>query len=496
MTAPNLPPPAPLDDPFDDFILPEIDQPEEPPTFLSIPHSREAEELLLGALLIYPQFYPDVAEFLKADDFYIHRHRWIWEAMQTCLDFSRVVDIMTISDVLDGLGQLADIGGPAYLTALITVATGIPTLDVASILSYGRIIEAHSVRRKLIAKANEIAALGYDESCDIETTLSKYDKLVVREDVNYSQDDDTEDSDEASVDLLIDIDNNNPTGIMTGFPEFDHTDALGGLPIGATLMIGDSSFGKSAWWLQVCEQVALAGKKALYFGLESTNKQNVLRRVAGLAHVNGKKVRSGKLTPQEQQDLRDAIVNEYQGKYGGRLKFNSRATNLREIERAVRLHRPALFVVDQINQVEEDGGQNKTVNMLHNFTMLKSIANKYDCACGVVHAISPDESAEFFKRNQKAMNGNGQKNQLPDLNAIPWARQIKHVTDVMLVLMPEVNQQLVGAKNLKISIWIMKDRDGNRFTPTLWDYDLVAQWFTDKPYAPNAQRPSHASRLP
>jgi len=492
MTVPNLLPPVLPDDPFDDFILPD-DQTAYTP---AIPYSREAEEMLLGALLIYPQFFQDISEFLKPDDFYIHRHRWIWEAMDACLGFGRPIDMMTVSDVLDGLGQLVEMGGPAYLTQLIAVSTGIPTLNAENIISYGRIIEAHSVRRKLITKANNIAALAYDESKPIEDTLAEYDKMVAREDVNYSQDDDTQDSDEASIELLQDITSNTPTGIMTGFPEFDKIDALGGLPVGATLMIGDSSFGKSAWWLQVCEQVALAGSKSLYFGLESTNKQNVLRRVGGLAGVNGKKVRSGSLTQQEQDDLRDAIVNNYQGKYGGRLKFNSRATSLRSIERAVRLYRPDLFVVDQINQVEEEGGQNKTVNMLHNFTMLKNIANKYDCACGVVHAISPEESAEFFKRNQKAMNGNGQKNQLPDLNAIPWAKQIKHITDVMLILMPEVNQQLVGAKNLKISIWIMKDRDGNRFTPTLWDYDLMAQWFTDKVYAPNAQRPSHTSRLP
>jgi hypothetical protein len=262
-------------------------------------------------------------------------------------------------------------------------------------------------------------------------------------------------------------------------------------------MIGDSSMGKSAWWLQTCEQVAEHfGKTALYFGLESNNKQNVLRRVGGMAGVNGKKIRSGSLSAAEQASLDGAIVQLYLGRFGGRLKFNSQASTLRDIEREVRLLRPALFVIDQINQVEDvSGDENKTVNMLRIFTGIKRIANKYHCAAGVVHAITPEESKKFFVKNEKAQAGKQQKNVIPDLNAIPWARQIKHVTDVLLILVPEVNQKLVGATSLKIGIWIMKDRDGNRFTPTLWEYDLAGQWFMDKgmPFGGSAQVPSSAT---
>ena len=89
------------------------------PATPSIPHSREAEEAVVGAVLINPEAYYDVAQFLQADDFYIHRHKWIWEAFTRLHEQRTPVDMLTLSDELDRVGQLAELGGPAYLTALI-----------------------------------------------------------------------------------------------------------------------------------------------------------------------------------------------------------------------------------------------------------------------------------------------------------------------------------------------------------------------------------------
>lgn len=456
----------------------------------SIPHSREAEESVLGAVMINPDAFYDLSEFLRAGDFYVHRHRWIWDAFQACVDFDRPIDFVTVSDVLESQSKLSEIGGAAYLTALINQAPNSLNAE-----AYGRIVEAHAVRRQMISKANQIASLAYNESMDIESALAEYDKLTEREGLTFSSVSNSQDADDAAQDLLAEIENGVSQGVPTGFPHFDKWEELGGLPIGATLMIGDSSMGKSAWWLQVCEQATEHyGKRALYFGLESPNRQAVLRRVAGMAGIDGRKIRSGSLSEEEKEALRGAINNIYLGRFEGRLKLNSQATTLRAIEREIRLFHPDLVVVDQINQIEDEFGDNKTITMLKVFTKLKALGNKYGCAVGVVHAINPSESEQFFEKNKKAQDGKTQKNSMPDLNAIPWAKQIKHVTDVLLVLVPEVNQQLIGSKKLKIGIWIMKDRDGARFIPTIWEYDLVLQWFSDNgvPRKPNAQVPSNS----
>ncbi len=91
-----------------------------PPTLEStpapqiIPHSREAEEAVIGSVLINPEAYYDVASYLRADDFYIHRHRWIWETFSRLHERRVPIDFLTVSQELDQQGQLAEVGGPAY----------------------------------------------------------------------------------------------------------------------------------------------------------------------------------------------------------------------------------------------------------------------------------------------------------------------------------------------------------------------------------------------
>ena len=105
-----------------EYYSPEVpygdDKPTAPAT-PSVPHSREAEEAVVGAVLINPEAYYDVAQFLQADDFYIHRHKWIWEAFTRLHEQRTPIDMLTVSDELDRVGQLAELGGPAYLTTLI-----------------------------------------------------------------------------------------------------------------------------------------------------------------------------------------------------------------------------------------------------------------------------------------------------------------------------------------------------------------------------------------
>ena len=117
-----------------------------------VPHSRDAEEAVIGSVLINPEAYYDVAQFLQADDFYIHRHRWVWEAFTRLHEKRTPIDFLTVGEELDAMGQLAEIGGPAYLTALIN---NVPSSLHAE--AYGRIVEETAIRRRMLSAANEIA---------------------------------------------------------------------------------------------------------------------------------------------------------------------------------------------------------------------------------------------------------------------------------------------------------------------------------------------------
>ena len=124
------------------------------PTLFSV----EAEQALLGALLINPDAYHEVADGLAADDFYIHRHRFIWQAIACLFDNHQPVDFLTLNEELDSKGRLAEIGGPAFLTSLIN---GTPTSLHAQ--AYARIISEYAVRRKLLEAAHTIARAAYQQ---------------------------------------------------------------------------------------------------------------------------------------------------------------------------------------------------------------------------------------------------------------------------------------------------------------------------------------------
>jgi len=138
-----------------------------------VPHNREAEEAVVGAVLINPEVYYDLAQFLQPDDFYIVRHRWIWEAFQRLHERRVPVDFLTVTEELERANQLAEIGGPAYLTALINQ---VPTSLHAE--AYGRMVEDAAIRRRLLHAANQVATLAYKESESIETVMQEAEKSI------------------------------------------------------------------------------------------------------------------------------------------------------------------------------------------------------------------------------------------------------------------------------------------------------------------------------
>ena len=138
-----------------------------------VPHSQEAEESVLGAVMINPDTYFEVAQFLNAEDFYIHRHQWIWEAFVRLNERRSPIDFLTVTEELDQMGHLADIGGPAYLTSLVN---NVPSSLHAE--AYGHIVEETSIRRRMISAANDIAKLAYEESIAVDTAMDEAEKSI------------------------------------------------------------------------------------------------------------------------------------------------------------------------------------------------------------------------------------------------------------------------------------------------------------------------------
>ena len=138
-----------------------------------VPHNVEAEEAVLGSLMIDPEALYRVATFLKADDYYIQKHGWIHDAIFTLHERREPIDFVTICDELERREQLEEIGGAAYITHLInTVPSAI------HIEGYARIVTQAATRRRLINAASQIAQLAYQESEDVDETVDRAEQAL------------------------------------------------------------------------------------------------------------------------------------------------------------------------------------------------------------------------------------------------------------------------------------------------------------------------------
>jgi replicative DNA helicase len=270
------------------------------------PHNREAEEAVVGAVMINPEVYYDLAQFLLPDDFYIVRHRWIWEAFNRLHERRVPVDFLTVTEELESNGQLAEIGGPAYLTALINQ---VPTSLHAE--AYGRMVEATAIRRRLLTAANQVATLAYAESESIENVMQEAEKSIFNVSERRLKKDLLPISTVLS-DYYDRIDElarrpDEIFGVPTGFIDLDRM--LTGLqPSDLLIIAGRPGQGKSGFLLSVAKNAALLHKKRVaIFSLEMSNEQVVQRLLAQETGIDSQRLRNGKLTEEEWPLLTHAI---------------------------------------------------------------------------------------------------------------------------------------------------------------------------------------------
>ncbi|MBK8421110.1 replicative DNA helicase [Candidatus Villigracilis saccharophilus] len=268
------------------------------PSPSALPHNREAEEAVVGAVLINQEVYYDVAQFLSADDFYIHRNKWIWEAFTRLHEQRIPIDLLTLSEELDRSNQLADVGGSSYITSLINQ---VPSSLNAE--SYGRIVEGHSVRRKMITAANKIASIAYNEASSIDDVMNEAEKAVF----NVSERRLKHDLQPISAVLSdyydrIDELAKHPDeihGVPTGFIDLDRL--LTGLqPSDLLIIAGRPGQGKTGFLLSIAKNAALTHKKHVaIFSLEMSNEQVVQRLIAQTTEISSQRLRNGKLLESE-----------------------------------------------------------------------------------------------------------------------------------------------------------------------------------------------------
>ena len=257
------------------------------------PHSIEAEESVLGGVLLDNHALDRALEFVVPDDFYREVHRKIMRAMLDLNQRSEPIDLVTLADTLKVRGELQDIGGAAYLAEL---ADKVPT--AANVAYYARLVRQKSVLRSLIHTATEIATRGYESGADVDLFLDEAEHKIfeiserkVRPQFFRIRD--------IMVDSMKAIEEMYErkelvTGIPTGFVDLDRMTA-GLQPSDLIIIAGRPSMGKTAFALNVAQYVAMNAKTGVaVFSLEMSKEQLALRLLCGEARVDMSTVRSGR----------------------------------------------------------------------------------------------------------------------------------------------------------------------------------------------------------
>jgi replicative DNA helicase len=270
-----------------------------------LPQNIEAEAGVLGSLLIDPGAIVQVADFLRADDFYREAHREIYRAALDLYETSDPADLITLTDELQRRGKLDEVGGISYVSSL---ANQVPTS--ANVEYYGRIVERTSVLRRLISAAGQIAAVAYSEP-DASVALDEAEKLVFNVSQRFTRDDlePIRETLREYIDKLDQLHEHRGTivGVATGFSDLDKM--TGGLQKSDLIILAARpAVGKSAMALSLARNAALrSNRKIALFSLEMSKEQLAARLLSMDAGVDQQKLRSGYINDEEWDRISESV---------------------------------------------------------------------------------------------------------------------------------------------------------------------------------------------
>ena len=258
------------------------------------PYNLDAEEAVLGSILIDSDAYFEVASMLRSEDFRSVKHRWIWATFSTLHEQRIPIDMLTTQDELERQGQLDEAGGFAYLSQLVT---SVPT--AFNVAAYGKLVEEAATRRRLIQAASDIAKIAYDEKTDISEVVSQSERALFSVSEARSTRDLTPIRQVANdyyerVQFLYD-NQGELVGVPTGFRDLDTL--LGGMQKSDLIIIaGRPGKGKSAFMVTLALNASRTYKKQVaLFSLEMSNEQVMQRMVAQDTRIDSQHLRLGNL---------------------------------------------------------------------------------------------------------------------------------------------------------------------------------------------------------
>jgi replicative DNA helicase len=363
------------------------------------PQSVEAEEALLGAILIDPDAIIRVATIIQPEDFYREKNGWIYESALALHERREPIDFLTICDELERRQQLDEVGGAALITALINA---VPTSIHAE--HYARIIERSATRRRLIDAAGQIAALAYQEADDVDEVVDRAEQVLfgvserrvsrelvpVRQVLSEYYD---------RIEYLT-RHQDEMLGIPTGFTDIDKI--LGGMQRSDLIILAARpSVGKTSLALSFAQNATKKYKQRVaFFSLEMSSEQLVQRLISAETGIDSQRLRRGNLTEDQWQKFMTAYNNLSQA-----LLFVDDTPSISALElrtKARRLHAETgidLIAIDYLQLMQGDFRSENRVQEISSISRaLKALARELNVPILALSQLSRGVESRTDKR--------------------------------------------------------------------------------------------------
>lgn len=306
------------------------------------PHNVEAEEAVLGSILLNPDARLEVESFLKPDDFFLVRHGWIYQAMLDLAERKDPVDHLTVINELEQSARLGEVGGAAYIISLIN-----KTPSALNIEGYGRIVERMALRRRLIEAAQQVARVAHSDETEIDEVVDKAQRAI------FSVTERKVRGRRVRFGDVPDTQLDQSKTLFTGIPELDDiTD--GKIGFGRSLaIVGASGHYKTTLACQVVSNLAIMGHPVLYVSQEMNEHDIRDRMVSYQAWLTGKSVQHTR------QSMRDIPLEFLSGQqWLGDIAAHVRAMSMT-------YDRPGVLVIDTVQKLRDSnkGGSQEMSSM-------------------------------------------------------------------------------------------------------------------------------------
>ncbi|HHH36025.1 MAG TPA: replicative DNA helicase [Gammaproteobacteria bacterium] len=345
------------------------------------PHSLQAEQSVIGGLMLDNSTWDQVADRVSAEDFYRREHQLIFSVIATLADEQKPFDVVTLAEELERREQLEDVGGLPYLAALAE-----DTPSAANIRAYADIVREHSVTRQLIRVGTEIAESGFrPEGRKVAQLLDEAENKVFQIAEQRHKEGEGFQSIKSLLGKTVDrIDelygNDDPiTGLSTGFDDFDKMTS-GLQPADLIIVAGRPSMGKTTFAMNMAENVAIkSGLPVAVFSMEMPGEALTMRMISSLGRIDGHRIRTGQLEDDEWPRLTSTVNILSQAQLFIDDTAALSPTDLRA--RARRLMREqgqlGLIVIDYLQLMQvPGGGENRTNEISIISRSLKALAKE------------------------------------------------------------------------------------------------------------------------